>query len=179
MSRIAIPAVQSATSATADVYARVKKVSGGRVSNTYAALGHLVPASLAAVLDAQTSLNAGTLSKQEHETIKLVLSVKTGCEVCVAAHSFLGKLAGFSVEALRAIRAGQPTGDARRDALVRFVSLLYTTSGTITDDEFNAMRAAGYTDTQLAEIALTFALGIFTNTFNRINDTDVDFPAVE
>jgi AhpD family alkylhydroperoxidase len=108
-----------------------------------------------------------------------VLSVKTGCEVCVAAHSFLGKLAGLSVEALRAIRAGQPTGDARRDALVRFVSLLYTTSGTITDDEFNAMRAAGYTDTQLAEIALTFALGIFTNAFNRINDTDVDFPAVE
>jgi hypothetical protein len=31
----------------------------------------------------------------------------------------------------------------------------------------------------LAEISLTVALGIFTNTFNRINGTDVDFPAVE
>lgn len=179
MSRIAIPAIDTATGATADVYARVKKVSGGRVSNTYAALGHLVPASLDAVLDAQASLNAGTLSKQEQETIKLVLSVKTGCEVCVAAHSFLGKLAGLKVGMLRAVRAGQPTGDARRDALVGFVSHLYTTSGTVSDDQYDAIREAGYTDRQLAEIALTFALGIFTNTFNRINHTDVDFPAVE
>jgi alkylhydroperoxidase family enzyme len=97
----------------------------------------------------------------------------------VAAHSFVGKLVGLPVDALRAIRAGQPTGDAKRDALVRFVSHLHTTSGTISDDEYAAIRAAGYSDTQLAEIALTIALGIFTNTFNRINGTDVDFPAVE
>jgi hypothetical protein len=31
----------------------------------------------------------------------------------------------------------------------------------------------------LAAISLTMALGIFTNTFNRINSTDVDFPSVE
>jgi len=179
MSRIAIPAIESATGVTADIYARVKKISGGRVPNTYAALGYLVPASLDAVLDAQGTLNSGSLSRQEHEIIKLLISEKTGCDVCVAAHSFVGKLVGLPVDALRAIRAGQPTGDAKRDALVRFVSHLHTTSGTINDDEFNAIRAAGYTDTQLAEISLTIALGIFTNTFNRINGTDVDFPPVE
>lgn len=179
MSRIAIPDIESATGATADIYARVKKISGGRVPNTYAALGYLVPASLAAVLDAQGTLNSGSLSRQEHETIKLLVSEKTGCDVCVAAHSFVGKLVGLPVDALRAIRAGQPTGDAKRDALVRFVSHLHTTRGTINEDEFNAIRAAGYTDAQLAEISLTIALGIFTNTFNRINGTDVDFPPVE
>ncbi|WP_233838801.1 carboxymuconolactone decarboxylase family protein [Paraburkholderia sp. ZP32-5] len=179
MSRIAIPAVESATGATADIYARVKKISAGRVPNTYAALGHLVPASLAAVLDTQGTLNAGSLSRQEHEIIKLLISEKTGCDVCVAAHSFVGKLLGLPVDVLRAIRAGKPTGDAKRDALVHFVSHLHDTSGTISDDEFNAIRAAGYNDTQLAEIALTIALGIFTNTFNRINGTDVDFPPVD
>jgi len=179
MSRIAIPDTTSATGATADIYARVKKISGGRIPNTYAALGHLVPASLAAVLDAQATLNMGSLSRQEHETIKLLLSEKTGCDVCVAAHSYVGKLAGLPADTLRAIRAGQPTGDAKRDALARFVSLLHTTRGTISEHEFNAIRAAGYTDSQLAEIALTMALGIFTNTFNRINGTEVDFPPVE
>ncbi|SAL42923.1 alkylhydroperoxidase-like protein [Caballeronia turbans] len=178
MSRIAIPAIESATGAAADIYARIRK-NTGRVSNTYAALGYLVPASLAAVLDAQGTLNSGSLSRQEHETIKLVVSVKTGCDRCVAAHSFLGRIAGLPVDTLRAIRAGQPTGDARRDALVRFVSHLYSTSGTISDEEFTAIRATGKTDIQLAEISLTFALGIFTNTFNRINGTDIDFPAVE
>jgi len=179
MSRIAIPAIESATGATADIYAQVKKIAGGRVPNTYAALGHLIPASLAAALKTQSALASGSLSHQELEAIKLLVSVKTGCDVCVAAHSFVGKLAGLSADALRAIRAGQPTGDAKRDALLRFVSHLHTTSGTISQDEFDAIRAAGYTDTQLAEIALTIALGIFTNTFNRINGTDVDFPPVE
>ena len=80
MSRIAIPDITSATGAIADIYARAKKISGGRVPNTYAALGYLVPASLAAVLDAQSTLNSGSLSRQEHETIKLLVSEKTGCD---------------------------------------------------------------------------------------------------
>ncbi|MEX3984851.1 carboxymuconolactone decarboxylase family protein [Paraburkholderia sp. EG287A] len=179
MSRIAIPAVESATGATADIYAQVKKIAGGRVPNTFAALGHLAPASLAALLDAEGVLAAGTLSQQEIQTIKLLVSAKTGCDVCVAAHNFVGKLAGLPVDVLRAIRAGQATGDAKRDALVRFVSHLQDTSGTIGEEEFTAIRAAGYTDSQLAEISLTIALTIFTNTFNRINGTDVDFPPVE
>lgn len=179
MSRIAIPAIESATGATADIYAQVKKIAGGRVPNTYAALGYLVPASLAAVLNVQRALASGSLSQQELETIKLLVSAKAGCDVCVAAHNFVGKLAGLPVNALRAIRTEQPTGDARRDALVRFVSHLHGTSGSISEDEFAAIRAAGYTDTQLAEISLAIALITFTNTFNRINDTDVDFPSVE
>src|ERR1700744_460653 len=169
MSRITIPPIESATGATADIYARVKKISGGRVPNTYAALGYLVPASLAAVLDAQGTLNSGGLTRQEHEVIKLLISEKTGCDVCVAAHSFVGKRVGLPVDVLRAIRVGQVTGDAKCDALVRFVSHLQTTSGTISHDEFTAIRAAGYTDTQLAEISLPVALGIFTNPFNRLN----------
>lgn len=179
MSRIAIPAIDSATGATADIYAQVKKIAGGRVPNTFAALGHLAPASLAALLNAEGALASSSLSEQELQTIKLLVSVKTGCDYCVSAHSFVGKMVGLPVDTLRAIRTGQATGDAKRDALVRFVSHLQTTSGSISQDEFTAIRAVGYTDTQLAEISLAIALTIFTNTFNRINDTDVDFPPVE
>lgn len=59
-----------------------------------------------------------------------------------------------------------------------FLIALVTTSGTIGDEQFAAIRAAGYTGEQLVEISLAFALIIFTNVFNRINDTEVDFPAV-
>lgn len=179
MSRITIPTTESATGATADVYGRVKKLAGGRVPNTYAALGYLAPSSLGAFLDAHAALALGSLSQQDLQTIKLLVSAKAGCEVCVAAHSFLGKLSGLSVGALRAIRAGRPTGDAKRDALVHFVVLLQTTSGSISHREFSTIRAAGYTDTQLAEISLAIGLITFTNTFNRINDTDVDFPPAD
>ena len=179
MSRITIPPVDSATGATAEVYAQVRKVAGGSIPNLFAALGHLAPQSLKAVLNAEGALAAGSLSKQDLETIKLLVSELTGCDYCVAAHTMLGRMAGLTPDTLRQIRIGQVTGDAKRDALARFVRTLQQTSGTIGDDEVAAIRAAGYTDTQLADIALAVALTVFTNTFNRINDTDVDFPLVQ
>ena len=178
MSRITFPAIATATGATAEVYAQVKKIAGGTVPNLFATVGHVAPETLSAVLAAEGVLAAGSLSKQDLETIKLLVSEQTGCDYCVAAHAMLGKMTGLSTEALKQIRAGQATGDARRDALVHFVLNLQKTSGTIGENEFAAIRAAGYGDTQLAEISLAVAMTIFTNTFNRINDTDVDFPPV-
>ncbi|WP_025598435.1 carboxymuconolactone decarboxylase family protein [Burkholderia sp. WSM2230] len=179
MSRIAIPAITNATGATAEVYARVRKVAGGSVPNLFATLGHLAPVTLNAALDAEGALASSSLSKQDLETIKVLVSEQTGCDYCVAAHVMLGKMAGLSRDTLDRIRAGQPTGDTKRDALIHFVLNLQTTRGTISESEFAAIRAAGYSDTQLAEIALAIAMTIFTNTFNRINDTDVDFPSVK
>ena len=179
MSRIAIPAVANATGATAEVYSRVRKIAGGGVPNLFAALGHLAPATLNAALDAEGALASSSLSKQDLETIKLLVSEHTGCDYCVAAHVMLGKMTGLSPETLGQIRAGRPTGDAKRDALIRFVLTLHSTRGTISESAVDAIRAAGYSDTQLAEISLAIAMTIFTNTFNRINDTDVDFPPVK
>lgn len=82
-------------------------------------------------------------------------------------------------DALEQIRDGQSTGDAKRDALVSFVRKLAQSSGTVSDEDFAAIRAAGYSEPQLVEISLTFATNVFTNVFNRINNTEIDFPAVE
>lgn len=79
---------------------------------------------------------------------------------------------------MKQLRAGQPTGVAKRDALARFVRSLQESSGTVSEAQFAAIKAAGYTDAQLVEISLAIATTVFTNVFNRINDT-ADFPAVE
>ncbi len=178
MSRIPTPALDTATGATAEVYAQIKKAAGS-VPNTFATIGAHGPAALKAMLAADSVLASGTLSKQDQETIKLLVSAVAGCDYCVAAHSLIGKMTGLPQEALKAIRVGQPTGDAKRDALIRFVKLLASTSGTIGEAEFAAIKAAGYTDQQLVEISLAIAVIVFTNVFNRINDTAIDFPAVD
>ena len=178
MSRIAIPAIESATGATAEAYALAKKTAGG-VPNLFAALGHLTPEGLKAYLNAEGVVAAGTLSRQDRETIKLLVSEVAGCDYCVAAHSLLGKMAGLKPDTLRQIRAGEATGEPQRDALARFVRTLVQTRGTVSADAVEAIRAAGYSEVQLAEISLVIALTVFTNLFNRINDTDVDFPPVE
>ena len=177
MSRLSVPQIENATGATAEVYAQLKKAIGS-VPNTFAAIGAHGPAALKAVLAADAVLASGSLSKRDQETIKLVISGVAGCDYCVAAHSLLGKLSGLKPEELKAIRNGTSTGDAKRDALVRFVRRLARTSGTVSEGEFEAIKAAGYSDAQLVDISLAFATTVFTNVFNRINDTDVDFPAV-
>jgi len=175
MSRLSVPSFESATGATAEIYAQIKKAVGN-VPNTFAVIGAHGPAALKAVLAADAVLAAGTLSKRDQETIKLIISGVADCDYCVAAHSLLGKMTGLKPDTLKRIRAGESTGDARRDALTRFVRTLQETRGTISQEAYSAIKAAGYTDAQLVEIALAIVIVSFTNLFNRVNDTDVDFP---
>lgn len=177
MSRISVPAVESATGATADLFAGIKK-SVGTVPNAYAAIGSLNPQALQSVLAADAVLAKSTLSKQDQEIIKLQISTVAGCDYCVAAHSLVGKLSGIDQGTLKSIRQGEATNDPKRDALIRFVRTLQDTPGTVSQAEFDAIKAAGYSDVQLVDISLTIAIITFTNVFNRINDTVVDFPAV-
>ena len=177
MSRLSVPNLESDTGPSGQVYAQIKKAIGS-VPNTFAAIAAHGPAALKAVLAADTVVAAGTLTKRDQEVIKLVISAAGGCDYCVAAHNHLARLTGVKAEVLKQIREGQPTDDAKRDALVRFVRKLAQSSGTVSDEDFAAIKAAGYSDAQLVEISLAFATTVFTNVFNRINDTKIDFPAV-
>lgn len=178
MTRIATPDIASATGETAEVFAQITKAAGA-VPNTFATIGALDPAALKSVLAADCVLAAGSLGKRDLETIKLLVSEIAGCDYCIAAHTMLGKMAGLSLQTMKQVRSFQPTGDEKRDALVRFVRLLQQYSGTIPPSEFFAIKAAGYTDPQIVEISLAIAVTVFTNVFIRANDTAVDFPAAD
>ncbi|UGB46292.1 carboxymuconolactone decarboxylase family protein [Frateuria edaphi] len=178
MSRIAIHPLESAAGAAAAVYARITQAVG-RVPNCFAAIGQLRPAALKAMLQLDGVLAAGSLSRQDQETVKLVVSETAGCDYCITAHSLLGALTGLEPPMLRRIRNGLRTGDVRRDALVRFVRQLVQSRGTLDEAEVIAIRAAGFSDAQLVEISLAVAVATFTNTFNRINDTEIDLPSVD
>lgn len=177
MSRLSVPDLTTDTGASGQVYAQIKKAIGA-VPNTFAAIAAHGPAALKSVLAADAVLATGSLGKRDQQVIKLVISIAAGCDYCVAAHNHLARLAGLKPEVLEQIRNGQPTGDSERDALVSFVRKLALSSGTVSDEDFAAIKAAGYSDAQLVDISLAFATTVFTNVFNRINDTEIDFPAV-
>ncbi|WP_416067568.1 carboxymuconolactone decarboxylase family protein [Rhizobium sp. ZK1] len=177
-SRINTPATVTATGETADLFATIRN-SIGMVPNAYSAIGNLSTPALQAMLSADAAPSRGSLSAQERETVKLVVSAIAACDYCVAAHSLAGKASGIPVDTVRAIRALEPTGDARRDALVRFVRVLQQSSGTIDLAELDTFRAAGFPDQAVVDVALAIAIITFTNVFNRVNDTTVDFPALK
>ncbi|WP_322012348.1 carboxymuconolactone decarboxylase family protein [Paraburkholderia sp. J12] len=177
MSRFTAIQPEAATGAAAELFAKIRKAAG-KVPNLYATVGTHSPEALRMALELDAVIAGGALSKPDIETVKLAVSEVAGCDYCVAAHTMIGKFAGLAPQAMKQIRAGAATGDAKRDALVHFVRVLVTTHGTLPENEVNAIREAGYTERQIIEIALTVATITFTNLVNRVNDTTLDFPAV-
>lgn len=175
MARFTATPVDQAVGPTADIYGNIKK-SLGKVPNAYAALASLAPSALQAMLAVDKALSDGPLSKPDQETVKLVISELAGCDYCVAAHSLVGKLVGLTSETMHRLREGQATGDTKRDVLASFVRYLALNPGTLPLEQVEELQAVGYSGEEIVHIGLAISVITFTNVFNRINDTLVDFP---
>lgn len=178
MSRIPLIPQDQLSSASAELFAQVKKAVG-KLPNAYATIGGYSPSALAVLLGADAALGKGALARSEIEAIRLAVSELNGCDYCVAAHTMVGKMVGLQPEAMRQIRDGDATGQDKLDALIRFVRAVQTTRGTVPADELAAVTTAGYSPTQVIEALLVISMITFTNLVNRVNDTDIDFPRVE
>jgi uncharacterized peroxidase-related enzyme len=178
MPRLHTISVSEATGHTAELFKGVKAALS-KVPNSYIGIGGNSQVALEAVLNLEASLKKSSLSARDIEVVKLVVSQTTGCDYCVAAHTLVGKKIGLDREAILALRQARPSGDTRDDTLARFVLHLITTSGTVKTDVVTEVKHAGVTDAQIVDIAMTVACITFTNLFNRINDTTLDFPAAD
>ncbi|MFZ6647908.1 carboxymuconolactone decarboxylase family protein [Undibacterium sp. TJN25] len=178
MTRLYNPAISEATGQAAQLFAAIKSAAG-MVPNAYATLGSNSPVALEAVLTLDGAVKKSSLSTKEIEVIKVSVSEAVDCDYCVAAHTAMSKKAGLSREAILALRHGQPSGDVHNDALASFARYLITTRGTVPAEVLGAVKAAGFTDAQLADISMVIAAITFTNIFNRVNDTVIDFPAAD
>ena len=69
---------------------------------------------------------------------------------------------------------------ARRKGTGRavFSQTIVNRQGSVSDEDFDQVREAGYADGEVVEIVANVALNIFTNYFNHIAKTEVDFPEV-
>lgn len=116
------------------------------------------------------------LTAEQREMIALAVAQANDCEYCLAAHSTLGKMAGLAPEAIEAARLGDGLNEPGR-AVAKFAQQVVSTRGRVTDDQLEAFRAAGFGNAAIAEVVAHVALNIYTNYFNNLAETDVDFPA--
>lgn len=134
------------------------------------------PAVLEAYLGFSGGLAKGELSPQLREQIALVVAEANACGYCLAVHSALGKSAGLADAAILESRRGG-ADDPRTAAALEFSARIVRERGRVTDADLAALRRAGCTDGAIAEIVAHVALNVFTNYFNHVAGTDVDFPA--
>jgi uncharacterized peroxidase-related enzyme len=135
------------------------------------------PAVLEAYLGFSTALKGGLLPAKLREQIALAVSEANGCEYCLAAHSAVGKMVGLSEEDILDSRHGG-SPDSKVEAALRFASQMVEKRGWVSDEDVVRLRSAGYEDAEIAEIVANVALIMFTNYFNHVAETVVDFPPV-
>ena len=133
------------------------------------------PAGFGAYLGMSTALAGGSFSPVLREQIAILVGKLNGCDYCVAAHSFIGKNAGLSDEQVQnALNA--KGSDARTDAVLNFVKVMVEKRAEVTDEEVAALKNAGVSDAEVVELIAVVCLNIFTNYFNHVANTPVDFP---
>lgn len=120
-------------------------------------------------------VKAGALTEDEHETIALIVAEVNDCEYCTAAHTKIAEGAGIIEDQALAIRRGE-SDDPKRQALIDFTRAVLDTNGNVTDEQLDAFRSAGYDDKAVIEALAAITVVYFTNLYNHVNNTEVDFP---
>lgn len=149
----------------------------GTVPNMYKALAH-APAALDGYLQFSGALSRGTLSPALREQIALTVAGLNSCDYCASAHTYLGRAVGLDAAALESSLSAV-SDDRRTQAALDFAKAVVEARGRLRDAQLDALRAAGFSDGELVEIVGHVALNIFTNYFNQVAQTEVDFPLVE
>ena len=136
------------------------------------------PAVLEAYLNFSATLGGGSLDAKLREQIALVSAEVNGCGYCAAAHTAIGKMVGLGEDEILAARKGHSI-DARANAALQFARNVIVNRGEISDADLQAVKDVEFSDGDISEILATVALNIFTNYFNLIARTDIDFPRVQ
>lgn len=160
---------------TKDLLDAVKKKIG-RTPNLMLTLANS-PAALESYLNFSGALGGGLLDAKLREQIAIATAEANACEYCLSAHTAIGKMVGLSEDDLAASRQSR-SSDAKAEAALNFAHQIVVTRGEISSEEVERVRNAGYNDGEIAEIIAHVALNIFTNYFNKIAGTEIDFPRV-
>lgn len=149
------------------------KAKMGKVINIFKAMGNS-SAVLKTYVGITGALQNSTIDGATSERIAIRMAVLNGCDYCFAAHSYLGSQV-LSKEEVIASREGK-SSDKKAEAALKFAELVMKKAGKVSDEEFEEVRNAGYTDAEILEIVTNVSLNFFTNAINNVSQTKVDFP---
>ncbi len=98
-----------------------------------------------------------------------------GAKYCLAAHCALARRLGLDQAEIRSARRAA-SAEPPTHAMLRFAQAVALQRGEISEADFQSLRQAGFSDALIAEVVSNIALNIFTNYFNLVARTEIDFP---
>jgi len=148
----------------------------GKVPNILGAMANN-PAALDFYGQANEALGKGVLTNATREAIALAVGCSNSCEYCVSAHGAMARLLGSDEAEVERNMLGS-SQDPHTAVLVAFARAISDKQGWAGEDLDDA-REHGANDEELIEVIALVAVNIFTNYFNHINETVLDFPKVD
>lgn len=165
--------------ATGDAKEIMDAVKGqlGMVPNIFATIANQ-PAILRAHLGFVDALGQGTFDAKQREALALTVAGANSCDYCASAHSAIAKMMKVEESEIEAnLKAGST--DAKLNAALTFANAVVEKRGFVSNEDLDAVRAAGYDNAAIIEIIGNVIVNIMTNYVNHIAETDIDFPVIE
>ena len=175
MTAFSVPARDEVTPENQALFDNLKKALGF-VPNLFATFA-LSPTALGTYLTLQNAKSS--LRPKEREVINLVVSQVNTCEYCLAAHTAVGKMLGFTETQIVEIRRGRASFDTRLDALARFVREVAEERGHVSAQVTDAFLGAGWTQANLVDAIMVVGDKTISNYLHSVTKIPVDFPAAE
>ena len=125
------------------------------------------PALLRGYLDLTRAMKRSHLDRRITERINLTVHEWLSCDYCIVAHTRAARRLGVPEDEIQLARQGT-SRDPAIAAIVAFAQQVLASPAEIGDADIDDLRARGYRDEQIAEVAGLVSLQLLTGAFNLI-----------
>ena len=177
MKTITVPGKEQLSAESQTILESVEKKMG-KIPNLYATIGYSSSA-LKAMLETEATLSHdSSFTAKEREAINLIVSQVNDCDYCLAAHTTIAKMRGFTEEETLDIRKAQYS-DEKLNSVTKLTKSIAENKGSANDSELQNFFEAGYDEKALIDLTALIALRSFTNYVFANTQIPVDFPLAQ
>ncbi|WP_047247031.1 carboxymuconolactone decarboxylase family protein [Maribacter thermophilus] len=172
MSIFNVPKREEVSNENQEIFDNLEKAVGF-VPNLYATYAHSenALANYLALSNAKTSLSA-----KQKEVVNLAVSQVNDCNYCLAAHTAIGKMNGFTDDQILELRKGHASFDTQLDALAKLAKNITENRGATDQSVIDNFLKAGWTKENLVDTIVLVGDKTISNYLHKTTNVPVDFP---
>ena len=173
MARLTVNTVETAPEKAKEHIAAVEKANGF-IPNLIGVLSNS-PHALEMYQEVGKMNSRNSLTAEEIEVVQITAAAHNGCDFCVAGHTKVGTKLKMPENVINALcKRTNIEDNAKYQALAQFTMQLIDNRGQVSDSELQAIKDAGYNDTNILDIVMGVALATLCNYANNVAKTDIN-----
>ena len=127
------------------------------------------PATIRAYMDMNDTLHSATsFSAGQLQVALLAVSHYNDCGFCSGAHQAMAQHSGSHPQSVAAVLAGDEIEDPQDKAIVAMVLAIVKSRGWVSEEDFEAFFAAGFSHKHFLELHLVSAIKTLSNYINHV-----------